>query len=132
MGSYFTAVPGSSRWFGASYVTYSNDAKARTLLVPDAVLKEHGAVSEEVVRAMCTGLLTVEANADICCAISGVAGPSGGSSRIPVGSVAIACQYRGLETVSKMHRFEGDRQQVRLQSVVAALQGMIALIETHN
>jgi nicotinamide-nucleotide amidase len=122
-----TDVPGSSRWFGWGLVTYGNDAKMRLLDVPEAVLAEHGAVSDAVVRAMAVGARTV-AGADFTVAISGVAGPDGGSEDKPVGTVWFAWAGAGaLRAERKL--FSGDREAVRRASVAWALQGLLAEVK---
>jgi nicotinamide-nucleotide amidase len=120
----FTDVPGSSRWFGWGLVSYGNDAKAGLLHVPAAVIAEHGAVSEAVVRAMVDGARAV-AGADFAVAISGVAGPDGGSDDKPVGTVWFAwASATAVRAERKL--FAGDREAVRRASVACALQGLLA------
>lgn len=121
-----TAAPGSSAWFDASFVTYSNEAKARELGVPDALLAAHGAVSEPVARAMADGSLK-RAGAHLSVAVTGIAGPGGGSPDKPVGTVCVAFALRGAPAASRTHRFTGDRAAIRQASVVAALEGLIEL-----
>jgi len=124
-----TDIPGSSGWFGYGLVTYSNDAKVHLLGVPAQTLAQSGAVSEPVVRAMALGAARVS-GADLAIAVSGVAGPDGGSEEKPVGTVWLGWAYRrGAEMVSdaRLHRFEGDRAAVRGQTVTAALQQLLAL-----
>jgi nicotinamide-nucleotide amidase len=118
-----TDIPGSSRWFEGGYVTYSNAAKQRDVGVQAQTLLLHGAVSEAVVREMAEGALARTA-ADCAVAVSGVAGPDGGTPRNPVGSVWIAVARRsqgGWETSAGHHLFPGDRDAVRRQAVAAAL-----------
>ena len=117
------AVPGSSRWFGQSWVTYSNTAKAQQLAVLPAVLRQHGAVSGPVVDAMASGALEL-ADANVSIAISGVAGPGGGSSASPVGTVWIGWKTPEDHTSLKF-LFAGDRTQVREATVDAALTGAL-------
>lgn len=114
-----TAIPGSSATLLAGYVTYSNEAKARMLGVPDATLKQHGAVSAPVARAMAEGALA-DATADIAISCTGIAGPGGGSALKPVGLVFIGCARRGMETTIERHIFPGDRAAVRAATVEAA------------
>jgi nicotinamide-nucleotide amidase len=120
-----TEIAGSSDVFERGFVTYSNDAKHELLGVPEALLKTHGAVSAPVARAMAEGALK-HSRADVSIAVTGVAGPGGGTSEKPVGLVYIAAA-RGDETRVEEHRF-GDpgRNQVRLRTVEAALR----LLET--
>jgi nicotinamide-nucleotide amidase len=117
-----TAVPGSSDVLDCGFVTYSNDAKARMIGVPPELIAEHGAVSEEVARAMAEGALAHSA-ADIALAVTGVAGPGGGTAAKPVGLVHCAAARKGRPTITKVLRL-GDvgRDAVRLETVRAALE----------
>ncbi|WBA12913.1 CinA family protein [Salinivibrio kushneri] len=115
-----TDVPGSSQWFQQAWVTYSNQAKHQQVHVPDDLLTQYGAVSEPVVTAMAEGALN-EAAADLAIAVSGVAGPSGGSADKPVGTVWFAWAWHGGETDTEVCHFEGDRRAVREQTVAHAL-----------
>ncbi|ANO52152.1 CinA family protein [Woeseia oceani] len=122
-----TDIPGSSRVFAYGIVSYSNGAKESVLGVINATLAEHGAVSEAVVKEMAEGVLQLS-GADISVAVSGVAGPDGGSPEKPVGMVWFAWARRGksgCDVFAECRRFDGDRWQVRLQSVAAALQGVL-------
>ena len=116
-----TEIAGSSDVFDRGFVTYSNDAKAEMLGVPAALIERHGAVSEEVARAMAEGALAASL-ADLSVAVTGVAGPGGGTAVKPVGLVHFACAAKGLETRAAAHRF-GDtgRADIRRRSVAAAL-----------
>jgi nicotinamide-nucleotide amidase len=118
-----TDVPGSSRWVEAGYVVYSDAAKLRDLEVSMATLRRHGAVSEATVRAMARGAQRAT-GADVCVAISGIAGPDGGTVQKPVGTVwfAIAGRQRSVRTSATLKLFGGDRDAVRRQSVAFALQ----------
>lgn len=120
-----TDVPGSSAWFDCGFVTYSNVAKQTMLGVSEAVLLQHGAVSEATVRAMAEGALT-HSLADLSVAISGIAGPGGGTPTKPVGTVWLAWAWRGQATQAHHHLFSGDREAVRVQAVMAALEGLLA------
>lgn len=115
-----TASSGSSAWFDRGWVTYSNEAKEQMLGVPATLLDQAGAVSEAVVRAMAEGALSRSA-ATHAVAVSGVAGPSGGSPEKPVGTVWIAWASRHGETRARLFHFDGDREEVRQQTVVQAL-----------
>jgi nicotinamide-nucleotide amidase len=117
-----TAVPGSSDVLDCGFVTYSNDAKARMTGVPPELIAEHGAVSEEVARAMAEGALAHSA-ADIAVAVTGVAGPGGGTAAKPVGLVHCAAARKGRPTITKVLRL-GDigRDAVRLETVRAAVE----------
>jgi nicotinamide-nucleotide amidase len=121
-----TDIPGSSGCFAYGIVSYSDEAKQALLRVDPATLREHGAVSEATVREMASGALALSA-ADLAVAISGVAGPGGGSAEKPVGTVWFAFASRtsgeaGIDAV--LHRLEGDREAVRRQSVTLALNGV--------
>jgi nicotinamide-nucleotide amidase len=122
-----TAVAGSSEWFGCGYVTYSNEAKQHMLGVNSDVIAAHGAVSEAVVRKMAEGALH-KSGADIAVAVSGVAGPGGGTKDKPVGTVWLAWAQQGKSTVATGHLFLGDREQVRNQSIENALEGIVSLL----
>jgi len=113
-----TEVPGSSGWVLGGVVAYDNDVKIRQLGVPGALLAEHGAVSEPVALAMAAGVRE-RLGAGVGVAITGIAGPTGGSDAKPVGTVVIAVS--ATETVVRTHRFLGDRRMVRQFSVAAAL-----------
>ncbi|MET0292738.1 MAG: nicotinamide-nucleotide amidohydrolase family protein [Steroidobacteraceae bacterium] len=118
-----TDIPGSSRWFEAGLVTYSNVAKQRDVGVRASTLAAHGAVSEACVREMASGAL-LKADADRAVAITGVAGPDGGTPRNPVGSVWFARADRegDLPIVRSQHQqFSGDRDAVRRQAAAFAL-----------
>lgn len=119
-----TALAGSSEWFEAGFVTYSNEAKQSMLGVPGQLFISDGAVSEPVVRAMAAGAIS-HSCAQLSVAISGVAGPGGGSEEKPVGTVWIAWQLEGHEGVAERFLFSGDRHQVREQAVNEALEGLI-------
>ena len=115
-----TDLPGSSEWFGYGFVTYSNAAKSDLLGVDPQAIEAHGAVSDSTVRAMAEGAL-VCAGANYAIAVSGVAGPGGGSEHNPVGSVWIACAGGG-PTVTRHLQLEGDRARVRERTALEALQ----------
>jgi nicotinamide-nucleotide amidase len=119
-----TAIGGSSAWFERGFVTYSNEAKAEVLHVPAPILAQHGAVSEETARAMAEGAIAAS-RAVVAVAVTGIAGPSGGSPEKPVGTVWFAWAVRGGPTSAARHLFPGDRTAVREASVRIALEGMI-------
>jgi nicotinamide-nucleotide amidase len=123
-----TSVAGSSEWFERGFVTYSNDAKEESLGVPAGVLEQFGAVSEETAREMALGALA-RSKGSIALSITGVAGPTGGSASKPVGTVCFAWAAAG-ELRSETRHFEGDRESVRRQSVVRALEGAIKLLDS--
>jgi len=118
-----TELSGSSEWFERGFVTYSNAAKCELLGVPAALIDEHGAVSEAVARAMAVGAVA-NAHAHWSVAVTGIAGPTGGSAEKPVGTVWLAwATPTGVE--SEHRRFEGNRQAVREATVVHALAGLL-------
>lgn len=127
VGQVVTALPGSSAWYIGGFITYANDAKQDWLGVQGATLATHGAVSEAVVTEMANGALQ-RSTADIALAISGVAGPSGGSAEKPVGTVCLAWASRDGVQLATTCRFAGDRREVRMRSVAAALRGVIELL----
>ncbi len=120
-----TDVAGSSDWFERGYVTYSNEAKTDLLGVAVDTLARHGAVSEATARAMAEGALA-GSRADLAVAITGIAGPGGGSAGKPVGTVCFAWARRGEAAVTATRRYAGDRRAVRLAAVAEALAGMLA------
>lgn len=118
--SYFlTSIPGSSDWFSRSYVTYSNQAKMDMLGVNIDTLTKFGAVSENVALEMAE-LSLLKSNADVSVAITGIAGPSGGSDDKPVGTVWIAVAMKDKKS-AKHYLFEGDRESIRLQAIEKAI-----------
>jgi nicotinamide-nucleotide amidase len=119
-----TAIAGSSAWFERGFVTYSNAAKQEMLGVPESTLTAHGAVSPAVAVAMAEGALR-HSRADRALAITGIAGPDGGSTEKPVGTVCLAWASRGAATTTETHHFAGDRQMIRAQSVTRALTGLL-------
>lgn len=119
-----TEMAGSSAWFNAGFVTYSNQMKSQMLGVTEQTLTEFGAVSEPVVKEMAEGALE-RASADMAVAISGIAGPGGGTVEKPVGTVCFAWAVRGRQTRMETHCFAGDRHAVRQSAVDCALQGLL-------
>lgn len=118
-----TDIAGSSGWFGAGWVTYSNGAKTSLLGVPADLIEAQGAVSEAVVRAMAEGARK-RSLADLAVAVSGIAGPGGGTPEKPVGLVWFAwASPDGVDAESR--RFRGDRESVRRESVAHALRGLV-------
>ncbi len=119
-----TALPGSSAWFDRGFITYSNEAKIEVLGVRETTLITHGAVSAACVEEMALGALQAS-HAQLSVAISGIAGPAGGSVSKPVGTVWFG--YAGHHIIAKtqLHQFTGDREQIRQQATAAALAGMI-------
>ena len=120
-----TAIAGSSVWFDRGFVTYSNVAKQAMLGVAAETLDRHGAVSEAVVAEMVRGAVA-RSQAQIACAISGIAGPSGGSDSKPVGTVCFAWSWAGEATQCETRHLPGDRREVRAQAVRHALEGVLA------
>jgi nicotinamide-nucleotide amidase len=123
-----TEVPGSSRVVERGYVVYANQAKMELLGVPEAILAEHGAVSEATARAMAEGALA-RSGCDVAVAVTGVAGPDGGTAEKPVGLVHMAAVRRGLFTAHRAEVFKGDRSAVRLASVESALLLALSALE---
>jgi nicotinamide-nucleotide amidase len=123
-----TDVPGSSAWFERGFVTYSNAAKVEMLGVREQTLKEKGAVSADTVREMAEGALA-HSHADIAVAVSGIAGPDGGTPDKPVGLVWIAWARREEQAQAEQYQFAGDREAVRLQAAEIALRGLIGRLE---
>ena len=123
-----TDLPGSSLWFDRGIVTYSNAAKTELLGVKEETLKIHGAVSKQTVEEMVGGLLSAKP-VSIGVAISGVAGPDGGSNEKPVGTVWIAWQIQSNPAQSQCYLFSGDREQVRLQASIEAVVGLIRVLK---
>ena len=121
-----TDLAGSSQWFERGFVTYSNEAKAEMLAVPPGLIEEHGAVSESVARAMADGALA-HSRAQVSLAVTGVAGPTGGTKAKPVGTVWFAWCVDG-ETHSEMQHFAGDRAAVRMATVRYALKRLLSLL----
>jgi len=123
-----TSRPGSSEWFERGVVSYSNAAKRELLGVADALIAGHGAVSAEVARAMAEGVLA-RSPAAYAVAVTGIAGPGGGSPAKPVGTVWIATARRGGAAAATLLNASGDRGAVRERSVVVALELLLARIE---
>ena len=122
-----TSIAGSSDWFERGFVTYSNDAKQELLGVAAGTLEKHGAVSEETAREMALGALA-RSKGTVSLAITGIAGPTGGGPGKPVGTVCFAWAAKGAAR-SETRRFQGDRESVRRQSVVHALEGVIRALD---
>ena len=118
-----TSVAGSSAWFECGFVTYSNQAKRELLGVREDTLQKHGAVSEQTAREMAQGALS-RGRGTVALAVTGVAGPGGGSAGKPVGMVCFAWAS-GRSVRSETRQFSGDRESVRRQSVIRALEGVL-------
>ncbi len=128
VGEAVTSVPGSSHWYDRGFITYTNESKQDMLGVSAQTLAEFGAVSEQTVREMAAGALK-HSRAHITLAISGIAGPGGATLGKPVGTVCMAWATRNGAGQSQTLHLQGDRTAVRRQAVVAALQGVLRMIE---
>ena len=129
IGKALTDIAGSSQWFETGYICYSNGAKTTLLGVLPGEIAEHGAVSEPVVKAMAIGALE-RSGADVAVAVSGIAGPDGGSPGKPVGTVWFAWAWRhgrSLHVQARLKLFKGDREVVRRKAVAGALNGVLDL-----
>ena len=124
----FTDLAGSSDWFERGFVTYSNAAKREMLGVPASLIENYGAVSEAVANAMVSGALR-HSQADYAVAVTGVAGPGGGSEEKPVGTVWIAVASK-RQASARLHRFDGDRSAVREATLQAAIEALLDLTES--
>jgi nicotinamide-nucleotide amidase len=127
-----TAIAGSSGWFDRGFVTYSNEAKVDMLSVPDALIQAHGAVSEPVAQAMAAGAIQ-HSLAHISAAVTGIAGPSGGSLQKPVGTVCFAWAIgaepgQTAKLVVETRYFAGDRAAIRQQAASHVLAGLLSLL----
>ena len=122
-----TAIAGSSQWFERGYVTYSNQAKQEMLGVQASTLEHHGAVSEAAVLEMASGAIN-HSGAQCAVAISGIAGPGGGSTEKPAGTICFAWALPGSVEAVTQH-FSGDRKSVRSQSVHLSLQGLLQRLQ---
>lgn len=125
IASTLTDTPGSSEWFAGSVVAYANEVKSKLLGVPEATLEQHGAVSEPVVLAMAQGALKA-LGADVSVAVSGVAGPGGGTPEKPVGTVWIAWAWPGGSR-ARQYSFQGTRDQIKGQTVMTAVNGLLGV-----
>jgi nicotinamide-nucleotide amidase len=122
-----TSIAGSSAWFERGFVAYTYISKREMLGVTSATLGSHGAVSEATVREMASGALQ-RSHAQVSIAVSGTAGPSGGTAEKPVGTVCFAWALTGGRLRSETRRFDGDREAVRRQSAIHALRGVLSLL----
>ena len=122
-----TSVAGSSGWFDRGFVTYTNVSKREMLGVKTATLSRFGAVSEQTAREMAGGAI-VHSHAQVAFAITGIAGPSGGTPEKPVGTVCFAWAGKKRATKSVKHHFTGDREAVRRQSIAVALQELLEFL----
>lgn len=115
-----TSVPGSSKVFDSGFCTYSNNAKIQTLGISNSVILNHGAVSKEVAIAMCENAIK-KSNVDLTVAVTGIAGPGGGTKKKPVGTVEIASAHAEKKTISRKFLFKGSREEIRLLTVKEAI-----------
>jgi len=128
VASAVTEIAGSSAWFERGFVTYSNQAKTDMLGVSADTLARFGAVSEATVREMVAGALQ-HSQAQISLAVSGIAGPGGGTAEKPVGTVWFAWGIKDGATVARRHQLPGDRAEIRAQAVHIALQGVLDILD---
>ena len=126
VGYAITSISGSSAWFKTGFITYSNDAKHELLGVSENTLAQFGAVSCETASEMATGA-AMQANAEVAVAISGIAGPDGGTPDKPVGTVCFGFFING-QKITQTQVFAGDRQAVRLQAIEFALSTSLTLL----
>ena len=119
-----TDVPGSSAWFEYGVVVYANDAKETLLAIEPGLLEAEGAVSEPVAERMAASVRAIS-DADVGVAVTGIAGPGGGSADKPVGTVWLAWDGPGRRSATRLATFSGDRESIRRQSVSAALTGVL-------
>ncbi len=127
IGEVLTSLPGSSHWYERGFITYANAAKIEMLGVPEALLATHGAVSEQTAGAMAAGALE-HSHAQAALAVSGIAGPGGGTREKPVGLVCYGWALADGTVMSSTCRLDGDREEIRSRAVAAALRGLIELI----
>ena len=127
IASSIVKIPGSSSYFEGGFVTYSNELKHDILGVKNETLNEFGAVSEAVVKQMTNGALNKATKATIAVAVSGIAGPDGGTPAKPVGTVWMAVQKRGEESRATLLQLHGSRDEIRLQTTLHALKALIEL-----
>lgn len=123
-----TELAGSSNWFERGYITYSNEAKTECLDVSSDLIESHGAVSEEVAKAMAEGA-RIQSGSNVAVSITGIAGPTGGSIEKPIGTVCFGWATEN-QVLTKTMRFDGDRQMVRQQATEFALTELIALLRS--
>ena len=132
LAAHLTSLAGSSNWFERGFVTYSNQAKEESIGVSKELIKQYGAVSEEVAKAMAEGALN-HSLAQVSVAITGIAGPGGGSANKPVGMVCFAWGMRAddrIQTRSQTKYFSGDRESIREQACVYAIELLLEQLTT--
>lgn len=123
----FTDLAGSSDWFERGFVTYSDEAKHEMLAVPASIIEDYGAVSEPVATAMVRGALR-HSHADFAIAVTGVAGPGGGSAEKPVGTVWVAVASAEQQN-ARLYQFDGERDAVRAATLIAALELLLGIMD---
>lgn len=124
-----TEIPGASEWFDCGFVTYSNESKTKLVGVSEELIEQHGAVSQKVALSMAKGALDVT-RADIAISTTGIAGPDGGTLDKPVGTVCFGFATRSHDFSTDKRRFDGNRSDVREQSVIYSLQCLCHYLET--
>jgi nicotinamide-nucleotide amidase len=132
LAAHLTNLAGSSDWFERGFVTYSNQAKEESIGVAHTLIERHGAVSEQVASAMAEGVLN-HSLAQVSIAITGIAGPGGGSANKPVGMVCFAWGMRAhhlIKTHSQVKQFSGDRESIREQACVYAIESLLGRLTT--
>ncbi len=122
-----TELAGSSEWFDCGYVTYSNQSKSEDIDVSQNLMEQHGAVSDQVARAMALGAKQ-NSGSDLSLSITGIAGPTGGSPEKPIGTVCFAWALANDQIVSETKHFEGNRQQIRQQACDFSLRKLLSLV----
>lgn len=128
ISAWVTSLPGSSGWYKGGVVSYANEVKTALLNVPEEVLAARGAVSEAVARRMAEGALTA-LETDYSLAVTGIAGPDGGTPEKPVGTVWLAWGATG-RSLARLYHFQGDRREIRAQAAQSALSGLLELLKT--
>lgn len=123
-----TSIPGSSQWFEHGFVTYSNLSKQKLLNIDQKIINIYGAVSEETAKAMAEGVLQ-NSDADISIAVTGIAGPDGGSATKPVGTVWFGFAGKSFSTKTLHQHFSGNREEIRLKSIQTGLEILISLLQ---
>lgn len=126
LASQCTSIPGSSEWFDRALITYSNEAKIELLNVPASIIQQHGAVSEATALAMLGALLK---QVDVGVAITGIAGPDGGSIEKPVGTVWFAFGYQKNPSFSCLQQFQGNRDSIRQQACLFAIEQLTSMLQ---
>ena len=128
LGFYLTSMPGSSEWYEGGFITYSNTAKMEMLNVKSTTLDTYGAVSEFTANEMAEGALE-HSHADISVAITGIAGPDGGSEDKPVGMVWMAYAGKNIETITHVDIFPGNRTEIRFNTIARVIEQLVTIIK---